>query len=46
MGRSINARIKKAGFPYIASERYDFSLCPKLDEKLIRELDTLSFLDN
>ncbi len=45
--RSINARIKKAGFPYIASiEGYDFSFCPKLDEKLIRELGSLSFLNN
>jgi len=45
--RSINARIKKAGFPYIASLKgYDFSFCPKLDEKLIRELGTLSFLEN
>jgi DNA replication protein DnaC len=45
--RSINAKIKKAGFPYIASlEGYDFSFCPKLDEKLIRELSTLHFLHN
>lgn len=45
--RSINARIKKAGFPYKATlDEYDFSFCPKLDEKLIRELGSLSFLDN
>jgi len=45
--RSVNARIKKAGFPYIAGiEEYDFSFQPKLDEKLIRELATLSFLED
>ena len=45
--RSVNSRIKKAGFPYIESlESYDFSFQPKLDEKLIRELGTLSFLES
>ncbi len=43
--RSINARIKKAGFKYLATlEEFDFSFQPKIDEKLIRELSTLSFL--
>lgn len=43
--RSVNAKIKKAGFPYIATiEAYDFSFQPNLDEKLLRELATLSFL--
>jgi len=45
--RSVNARIKKAGFPYICTiEEYDFSFQPKLDEKLIRELSTLNFLED
>ena len=43
--RSVNAKIKKAGFPYIATiEAYDFSFQPNLDEKLLRELSTLNFL--
>jgi DNA replication protein DnaC len=43
--RSVNARIKKAGFPYIAAmEAFDFSFQPHLDEKLLRELSTLNFL--
>ena len=43
--RSINAKIKKAGFPYIAAiETYDFSFQPNLDEKLLKELSTLNFL--
>jgi DNA replication protein DnaC len=45
--RSVNARIKKAGFPYTAKiEEFDFSFQPKLDEKLLRELATLNFLDS
>ncbi len=45
--RSINARIKKAGFKYLATlEEFDFSFQPQIDEKLIRELATLSFLDS
>ncbi|SKB32334.1 IS21-like element helper ATPase IstB [Malaciobacter marinus] len=45
--RSVNARIKKAGFPYMATiEEYDFSFQPQIDEKLIRELANLSFLDS
>jgi len=45
--RSVNSRIKKANFPYIAKlEEFDFSFQPKLDEKLLRELASLSFLDN
>ncbi len=43
--RSINAKIKKAGFPYIATiKAYDFSFQPNLDEKLLKELSTLNFL--
>ena len=42
--RSVNARIKKAGFPYMATlQEYDFSFQPQIDEKLIFELSTLSF---
>ena len=42
---SVNARIKKASFPWIRSlEEFDFSFQPQLDEKLIRELGSLSFL--
>jgi len=38
-------RIKKASFPWIRSlEEFDFSFQPQLDEKLIRELGSLSFL--
>jgi len=44
--RSINARIKKAGFKYLATlEEFDFSFQPQIDERLIRELSTLSFLE-
>ena len=42
---SVNARIKKANFPWLRSlEEFDFSFQPQLDEKLIRELGSLSFL--
>ena len=45
--RSINTKIKKAGFPYIAKlEEFDFTFQPKINEKLLRELATLNFLDN
>lgn len=45
--RSVNARIKKAGFPYIATlDGYDFSFQPQVEEKLIRELATLGFLED
>ena len=45
--RSVNARIKKAGFKYLATlEEFDFSFQPQIDEKLIRELATLCFLDS
>ena len=45
--RSVNAKIKKAGFPYIATlEMFDFSFQPTIDEKLLRELSTLSFLND
>jgi len=44
--RSINRRIQLAGFPFVRKlEEFDFSYQPKLDEKLIRELANLNFLD-
>ncbi len=45
--RSVNAKIKKAGFPYIATmEAFDFTFQPGIDEKLLRELSTLNFLSS
>jgi DNA replication protein DnaC len=42
---SINAKIKKAKFPFIKSiEEFDFSFQPQLEERLIRELCNLNFL--
>lgn len=44
--RSINRRIQIAGFPQIKHlDEFDFSYQPQLDEKLIRELFTLEFLE-
>jgi DNA replication protein DnaC len=44
---SVNARIKKANFPWLKTlEDFDFSFQPQLDEKLIRELGSLSFLSS
>lgn len=44
--RSINRRIQLSGFPFIRKlEEFDFSFQPKLDEKLIRELANLNFMD-
>jgi len=46
LDRSINRRIQMADFPFIRKiEEFDFSYQPKLDEKLIRELMNLNFLD-
>lgn len=46
LDRSINRRIQLAGFPFIRKiDEFDFSYQPKLDEKLIRELMNLNFLD-
>lgn len=43
--RSINRRIQIAGFPQIKRlEEFDFSYQPQLDEKLLRELANLNFL--
>lgn len=43
---SINAKIKKAKFPFIRTiEEFDFSFQPKMDEKPIRELAELGFLN-
>src|SRR5450756_2163869 len=45
--RSVNQRIRRAGFPCIKTiEGYDFTHQPQLNEKLIRNLNTLEYLDN
>jgi len=47
MDNSINTKIKKAKFPFIKTiEEFDFSFQPSIDEKLIRELASLSFLNH
>ena len=44
--RSINRKMQIAGFPQIKHlEEFDFSYQPQINEKLIRELASLSFLD-
>lgn len=44
--RMIEARIRTAGFPFIRTlEQYDFKLQPGLDERAVRELFTLSFME-
>ncbi|OVE79787.1 AAA family ATPase, partial [bacterium I07] len=43
---SINRQIRTAGFPVIKHlEEFDFSFQPKLDEKLLRELGGLHYLN-
>lgn len=44
--RSINRKMQIAGFPKIMRlEEYDFSFQPKINEKLIRELCSLNFME-
>jgi DNA replication protein DnaC len=44
--RSVNQRIRRAGFPFIKTiDGYDFTYQPELNEKLIRNLSTLEYLD-
>jgi DNA replication protein DnaC len=44
--RSINRRLQTSGFPQLKRlEEFDFSFQPQIDEKLIRELAGLSFMD-
>ena len=44
--RSVNQRIRRAGFPSLKTiEGYDFTCQPELNEKLIRNLDTMEYLD-
>lgn len=44
--RSINQRIRRAGFPCIKTiDGYDFTCQPQLNEKLIRNLCTLEYID-
>lgn len=43
---SVKTKIKKAKFPFIKTiEEYDFSYQPEVDERLIRELSELNFMD-
>ena len=43
--RSINAKMQRASFPQVKHlDGFDFSYQPKINEKLIRELATLEFL--
>jgi DNA replication protein DnaC len=44
---SLKLRIKQAGFPEVTSlENFDWSFNPEIDEKKIRELATLDFIEN
>jgi DNA replication protein DnaC len=44
--RSINRKLQVAGFPQLKGlEEFDFSYQPKINEKLIRELASLQFMD-
>lgn len=44
--RSINRKMQIAGFPQVKRlEEFDFSYQPQINEKLIRELGSLNFLD-
>lgn len=44
--RSINRRIQIAGFPQVKRlEEFDFTYQPQLDEKLIRELASMEFIN-
>jgi DNA replication protein DnaC len=43
---SVRSKIKKAKFPFIKTiEEYDFSFQPEVDEKLIKELSELNFME-
>jgi DNA replication protein DnaC len=44
--RSIHRKMQIAGFPQVKRiEEFDFSYQPKINEKLIRELSSLNFMD-
>jgi DNA replication protein DnaC len=44
--RAVNLRIKRAGFPFIKTvEEYDFTYQPQVNEKLIRRLCRLDYLE-
>jgi len=44
---SVKSKIKKAKFPFIKTiEEYDFSFQPEVEEKLIRELSELNFMED
>lgn len=45
--RSVNAKMQRAGFPQLKRlEEFDFTFQPKINEKLIRELATLEFMNS
>ncbi|WP_291490617.1 IS21-like element helper ATPase IstB [Desulfurella sp.] len=47
LDNSIKTKVKKAKFPFIKTvEEYDFSFQPEVDEKLIKELCNLNFMDD
>lgn len=47
LDRSMNHRIHAAGFPQLKRlEEFDFTYQPQLDEKLIRELASMNFLQD
>ena len=44
--RSVNMRIRRATFPFVKTlDEYDFTFQPQLNEKLIRRLGGLDYLD-
>ena len=44
---SVKTKIKKAKFPFVKTlEEYDFSFQPEVDERLIRELSELNFMED
>lgn len=45
--RSVNAKMQRACFPQVKRlEEFDFTFQPKINEKLIRELSTLEFMNS
>ena len=45
--RSVNQRLKRAGFPWLKGiDDFDFTYQPQLNDKLIRQLCTLNYLDD
>lgn len=45
--RSVNMRIRRASFPFVKTiDEYDFTFQPQLNDKLIRRLSGLDYLDD